>query len=66
MAYTQADLDAIEAAILSGTSTVSYESKSVTYRSIDELFRIRAAIMRALGLSTTKKTILIAHDRAFE
>jgi hypothetical protein len=65
MAYSQADLDAIEAAILSGTQTVSYESKSVTYRSIDELFRIRSAIMRALGITGAKKTILVAHDRAY-
>lgn len=65
MAYSQSDLDAIEAAILSGTQTVSYESKSVTYRSIDELLRVRSIIMQQLGLTGKKKTVLVAHDRAY-
>lgn len=64
MAFSQAQLDAIEAGIAAGTTSVSYEGKSVTYRSLDEMLRIRDIIMRALGLSPQKSaTVLVAHDR---
>jgi len=66
MAFTQAQLDAIEEGIAAGVTSVSYEGKSASYRSIDEMLRIRAIIRRALGLYTQKSaTILVAHDRGF-
>ncbi len=66
MAFSQAQLDAIEAGIAAGTTSVSYEGKSVTYRSLDEMLRIRDIIMRALGISPQKSaTVLVAHDRGF-
>lgn len=63
MAFTQQDLDNVEAAIVSGTLSVSVEGKSVTYRSFDELRTIRRIIMQSLGLLKNKPTILVAHDR---
>ena len=66
MAFTQAQLDAIEDGIAAGVTSVSYEGKSASYRSIDEMLRIRAIIRRALGLDPQKSaTILVAHDRGF-
>ena len=65
MAFTQQDLDNVEAAIVSGTLSVSVEGKSVTYRSFDELRTIRRIIMQSLGLLKSKPTILVAHDRGF-
>jgi hypothetical protein len=66
MAFSQVQLDAIEAGIASGSTSVSYEGKSVTYRSIDEMLRIRAIIMRALGLiPASSATVLVAHSRGF-
>lgn len=49
MAWTTTDLAAIEKAIVNGTTTVRYDTKSVTYRSIDELIRIRDLIKKELG-----------------
>ena len=49
MAWTQSDLDAIEAALVNGTTKVKYETKEVTYRSIDELIRVRDLIKKDLG-----------------
>ena len=49
MAWTQADLDAIEEAIASGEKTVQFQDRSVTYRNLDELFRARDAIKASLG-----------------
>jgi hypothetical protein len=41
MAYTQAQLDALEAALAKGEKRVTFGDKTVEYRSVDEL---RAAI----------------------
>jgi hypothetical protein len=66
MAFSQAQLDAIEGGIASGTTSVSYEGKSVSYRSLDEMLRIRAIIRRALGLDpAASATVLVAHDRGY-
>lgn len=66
MGFSQVQLDAIEEGIASGATTVSYEGKSVTYRSIDDMLRIRAIIRRALGLDpAASATILVGHDRGF-
>ncbi len=64
MAFSQAQLDAIENAIAAGVTTVSYEGKSTNFRSLDEMLRVRDIIMRALGLSPQRSaTVLAAHDR---
>ncbi len=47
--WTAADLAAIEAAIASGATKVKYADREVTYGSIADLFKIRAAIKAALG-----------------
>jgi len=44
MAYSQTDLDAIRAAIASGNLTVKINDRLVTYRSLDDLFRIEDRI----------------------
>lgn len=44
MAFTQQNLDVLDAAIATGTLTVEYNGKRVTYRSIDELIRARNLI----------------------
>lgn len=59
-------LAAINEAIASGASTVSYNGKSVTYRSLDDLLRLRQIVMAALGLvPTISGTILAAHNRGY-
>lgn len=49
MAWTQAHLDAIDAAIASGELTVHFGDRSTTYRSADELFKIRAFVADAIA-----------------
>jgi len=51
MAWTQQQLTALEAAIADGALTVRYADKTVTYRSLDEMLRIRDMMRDALGLS---------------
>ncbi len=56
MAWTQQQLDAIEAAIASGELTVRFGDRTVTYRSMEELLQARAVIQEALAAEsgTTK------------
>jgi hypothetical protein len=49
MAFTQTQLDAIEEAIAAGALTVKYADKEVTYRSLNEMLRVRDMISRKLG-----------------
>ncbi|HOQ47662.1 MAG TPA: hypothetical protein PK157_20295 [Bryobacteraceae bacterium] len=49
MAWTQQQLDAIEAAIASGELTVHFGDRTVTYRSMDDLLKARVVIKDALA-----------------
>ena len=51
MAFTIQQLEAIDAAIGTGELTVTYDGKSVTYRSITELIRARNRIQAELSAS---------------
>jgi len=48
MAFTQADLDSVRAAIAKGERTVQFADRSVTYRSMEELLTAEAHIAAAL------------------
>jgi hypothetical protein len=66
MAFSQTQLTAIEDAIASGTTRVSYDGKSVEYASLDVMLRVRNIIQIALGIvSGTSATVLVAHDRGY-
>ena len=49
--FTEAGLAAIEEAIAGGYTTIEYDQKRITYRSLDELLRIRNMIRARLGLT---------------
>lgn len=61
MAFSQAQLDALDTAIARGTRTVSYDGTSVTYHSLDEMLRLRstmeASIAAANGTTKTKSSL---------
>lgn len=65
MAFSQAQLDAIEAGIASGSLSISYEGKSNTFRSLEDMLYIRRIIMVSLGLVGGSQTVLAAHDRGY-
>ena len=48
MAYTQADLEALQAALAKGKKRVSFGDKTVEYRSIEELQAAIRAVKRDL------------------
>ena len=49
MAWTASDLLEIETAIKSGTIRVKYSDKEVTYRSLEEMLKIRDLIKRSIS-----------------
>jgi len=50
MAWTAADLVAIEKSIKNGTSRVRYADREITYRDLDELLKLRTIIQAELGV----------------
>jgi hypothetical protein len=64
--YTIERLVAIQKAIASGVTRVSYEGKTVDYANLDTLLRIENKMQVALGLMpAASATVLVAHDRGF-
>lgn len=53
MAYTEQQLADLDAAIAQGALTVKYADKQVTYRSLDEMLRLRDLMRGELGLIAT-------------
>lgn len=49
MAFTSADIDAIDRAIASGELMVRFSDRQVQYRSLDELLKARAAIQAEIA-----------------
>lgn len=50
MAWTTTDLQNIETAIAEGVTTVSVNGRTITYRSLSDMERIRDRIRHSLGL----------------
>ena len=65
MAFTQAQLDALEAAIAGGELTVEYQDKRVTYRSLREMMEIRTLMRQQLGVQSAPSATRIypAHSK---
>lgn len=49
MSYTQADIDALEKSIKSGTLRVRLADQDVTYRSLEEMQAILRSMKQAVG-----------------
>ncbi len=61
----QAELDAISTAISSGATRVSYDGKSVEYRSLTEMRSVRDALMRELGLRPARRARVVGYRSGF-
>lgn len=56
MAWTLDDYNALKSAIGTGAMAVYYGDKRVEYRTLSEMYRIKADMEKELGLTTTKPT----------
>lgn len=50
MGWTTTDLDALNKSIATGTTSVRYADRTVQYRSLEEMMKIRALMQDELGL----------------
>lgn len=60
MAFTQTQLDAIDATIARGELTVRFADRQVTYRSVEELLRARAVIEASINQERPRQFIGVA------
>lgn len=60
MAFTQADLDAINSAIASGARRVRFQTHEVEYQSIAEMLRARDVIKAELEVSPADSGAIFA------
>lgn len=65
MAFTQSDLDAINATIARGEKRVAYADRAVEYRSLDEMLQARAVIAAELAVGTDPATARPRQYRAY-
>lgn len=50
MAFTQTQLDALEAAIAAGVKIYHHEGKRIEYHSLDEMLKVREIMRADIGL----------------
>lgn len=65
MAFTQSDLEAIEAALASGATSVQFSDRLVVYRSVGDLLKARAAVTAALNAGTNRRHTLGVANKGF-
>lgn len=66
MAYTQTQLDALEAAIAQGALKVKYENKEVEYRSLEEMLKLRDLMRSELGLVKKAQRLYASHCKGLK
>lgn len=65
MAWTQADLDAIETAIAQGVEMVRYRDRVVNYRSLDEMLRTKQEIEQSLATTPMIRQFRVNSSKGF-
>lgn len=61
MAFSQAQLDAVETAIASGELKVAFNGREVSYRSIDDLIKARDTIKASLSSASSTRTPRVSY-----
>ena len=61
----QRQLQAINAAIAAGVTSVSYDGKSSQFRSLSEMRSVRDELMRQLGLNVKSRRTLAGFNAGF-
>lgn len=59
------ELESLKSAMRSGALSVSYEGKSVTYRSLAELQSAIAGLERELGLDLRPRRVVVRTDKGW-
>lgn len=66
MAWSESDITALETAIKQGTVRVKFADREITYRSLDEMIRLRDLMISSVrGKSTPKSHTFGDYDRGY-
>lgn len=63
MAWTQQDLDTLEAAMATGAKRVKYADKEVEYQNLKEMLAMRDVIREELSLNAKPKMRLASYNK---
>lgn len=61
--WTLEQLKALENSIAKGVLKVDYTDKSITYRSLNEMLKLREVMRRDLGLNKKSTRLLAEHSK---
>lgn len=61
--FTLEQLQTLEAAIAKGVFKVKYQDREVTYRSLNEMLKLRSVMRQCLGLSKSGGRLLVHTDK---
>lgn len=59
--WTQAEIDALKAAVASGVQTVTYSDRTVTYQSLEDMRALLATMEQSV--TGAPRTRFAAHDK---
>lgn len=69
MAFTQSDLIALESSIKSGTKEVRFQDRTVVYQNLDDMLKLRSAMIVELSPTGTapaiQRQVRLVTDRGF-
>lgn len=63
MAFTQSDIDALDAAIKAGVRKVKYDNEEVEYHSLAEMLRLRATMRNEVAVASGSKRTRVLTPR---
>lgn len=63
MAFTQPQLDALEAAIAEGARIVEYEDRKIEYRSLKDMMALADSMRKDLGASRKPKRVRVSTSK---
>ena len=66
MPWTQSQLTALDDAIAQGVLTVKYQDRTVTYRTLDEMLKLRETMKQELGLTEGRVRLYARHSKGIE
>lgn len=66
MAWTEADIAVLDAAIKQGTVKVKFADREITYRSLDEMLKLRDLMTKSVSGRPAPKVWAPTFDRGYQ
>lgn len=66
MSWTESDITALESAIKQGTVRVKFADREITYRSLDDMLKLRDTMISAVRGRKAAKVYTPEYDRGYQ